>query len=106
MPSIARKLFLVLALVCATGVSFANPQGDQNVGISEPLASLSLTDAVMLGVVEGVTEFLPISSTGHLIILTEALGLNSTYTLSDPMGEPIWLRKPSGSDPGLLLTPK
>lgn len=37
--------------------------------------TLNIVQAVILGVVEGLTEFLPVSSTGHLTIVEELMGL-------------------------------
>jgi undecaprenyl-diphosphatase len=40
------------------------------------MAFLEIIKAIIFGVVEGITEWLPVSSTGHLILLDEFLKLN------------------------------
>jgi undecaprenyl-diphosphatase len=36
---------------------------------------MSIVDAIIIAIVEGLTEFLPISSTGHMVITSSLLGI-------------------------------
>ncbi len=36
---------------------------------------MDIFQAIILGIVEGITEFLPVSSTGHLIVVSEWMGI-------------------------------
>jgi undecaprenyl-diphosphatase len=44
---------------------------------------LDLLRAIVLGIIEGITEFLPISSTGHLVLFEHWMGI-------DLKGDPFW----------------
>lgn len=50
----------------------------------------SIFSALLMGIVEGLTEFLPISSTGHLILLGELIGFEGppgkTFEISIQLG--------------------
>jgi undecaprenyl-diphosphatase len=52
---------------------------------------MSIGEAIVLAIVEGVTEFLPVSSTGHMIIVSSFMGIASdpfvkTFTVAIQLG--------------------
>jgi undecaprenyl-diphosphatase len=48
--------------------------------VSDPTTDLNVATALLLGLIQGLTEFLPVSSSGHLVITQKLLGLPGDST--------------------------
>ena len=54
------------------------------------MAIIELIKAILYGILEGITEWLPVSSTGHLILLDEFMKLNTAPGLGDTFQSEYW----------------
>lgn len=74
----ARPVALVAAVVM---VLWATPATAAVAGSSG--SELSVLEAIILGLVEGLTEYLPVSSTGHLLVTNTLLGLDASPAVEE-----------------------
>ena len=80
-PRRVARLCRTLALIGAA--SYAGLVLADAISTYTPTPAISIKEAAILGLVEGITEYLPISSTGHLVLAGELMGLSDESRWSE-----------------------
>lgn len=91
-----KTSLLIFTLLSLSAIAEESENSD---AFNKETKTLSYTDALILGLVEGITEYLPISSTGHLIITNKLLALDSDDPVIDSSGRPIMVEEDGNQRP-------
>lgn len=78
---VAAALLCIAATAAQTGSAASTT--------NTPARTISIAQATIFGVIEGLTEYLPVSSTGHLVLAGHWMGLSQLSSTSGPLGSKI-----------------